>query len=177
MHVDEVTPPERIELVVLPDERESYGPKKKDPNANRIFISARHKEVLELVALGLTNKEIGQKLFISEDTVKTHVRRLMQKTGTGTRVSLVVLAARMGWLEDFDAVKDITVNPRPGAVKVIRIKAKRRISPEQATALAIIAYTTALPTESQQWDKEHTHTRNRWRRIAVAVAQERDVQE
>jgi DNA-binding NarL/FixJ family response regulator len=42
-------------------------------------------EVLELVRQGLTNREIAKSLFISETTVKVHLRHIMDKTGTRTR--------------------------------------------------------------------------------------------
>lgn len=48
-------------------------------------LTAREHEVLRLLAIGLTNAQIGTRLFISQDTVKTHVKRLMKKLGAHTR--------------------------------------------------------------------------------------------
>jgi DNA-binding NarL/FixJ family response regulator len=45
-------------------------------------------EVLELIRHGLTNKEIARALFRSEFTVKTHVQRMLEKTGAKNRVLL-----------------------------------------------------------------------------------------
>ena len=51
-------------------------------------ISIREKEVLKLVALGLTNKEIGEKLFISSHTVITHRKNITAKLGIKTIAGL-----------------------------------------------------------------------------------------
>ncbi|MBY4573360.1 LuxR family transcriptional regulator [Gordonia paraffinivorans] len=48
-------------------------------------LTAREREVLELVALGLTNAQIGARLYISEHTTKTHVKSVMRKIGAANR--------------------------------------------------------------------------------------------
>jgi len=53
-----------------------------------------------IVAQGLSNEEIGQRLFISETTVKTHVTHVLQKLDLRDRVQVVVLAHQTGMLED-----------------------------------------------------------------------------
>ncbi len=50
--------------------------------------------VLELVGLGLSNREIGQMLFISHDTVRTHVKRIHDKCAVEGRARLAVAAYR-----------------------------------------------------------------------------------
>lgn len=55
-------------------------------------LSAREVEMTRLVILGLTNKEIGRRVFLSEDTVKTHLRRTFKKTGAKDRAHLITLA-------------------------------------------------------------------------------------
>jgi DNA-binding NarL/FixJ family response regulator len=59
-------------------------------------LTDREREVLVLVAAGLTNDEIAERLFLSPLTAKTHVSRAMGKLGARDRVQLVVLAYETG---------------------------------------------------------------------------------
>ena len=59
-------------------------------------MTPREREVLALVAAGLTNQEICDRLWLSMPTVKTHVGRLLSKTGSRDRVQLVLFALRTG---------------------------------------------------------------------------------
>ena len=59
-------------------------------------LTSREMEVFRLITQGLSNAEIGQKLFISETTVKTHVTRLLQKLDVRDRAQAIVLAYRTG---------------------------------------------------------------------------------
>jgi len=63
-------------------------------------LTDRELEIFRLIAKGLSNAEIGQQLFISDTTVKTHVTHLFQKLGLRDRVQAVVLAYRSGLVED-----------------------------------------------------------------------------
>jgi len=62
-------------------------------------LTERELEVFRLLARGLSNAEIGQELFISETTVKTHVTHILQKLGLRDRVQAVVLAYQTGVFE------------------------------------------------------------------------------
>jgi DNA-binding CsgD family transcriptional regulator len=59
-------------------------------------LSEREQQVLELTAQGLTNAEIGRKLFVSEETVKSHLRHLLAKLQARNRAHLVALGFRQG---------------------------------------------------------------------------------
>jgi len=55
-------------------------------------ISKREYEVLQQIASGLSNKEIGEKLFLSESTVKTHVSNLLVKLNAKRRTQAIQIA-------------------------------------------------------------------------------------
>ncbi len=62
-------------------------------------LSLREQEVLQLVAQGYSNKEIANQLFISETTVKAHLRTILQKLHARNRTEAVALAVNKGWLK------------------------------------------------------------------------------
>jgi DNA-binding CsgD family transcriptional regulator len=59
-------------------------------------LSEREQQVLELTAQGLTNAEIGRKLLLSEETVKSHLRHLLAKLQARNRAHAVALGFRLG---------------------------------------------------------------------------------
>jgi DNA-binding NarL/FixJ family response regulator len=62
-------------------------------------LTDREREVMALVARGLSNEEIGAQLFMSRLTAKTHVSRILAKLGARDRAQLVVLAYELGLVE------------------------------------------------------------------------------
>jgi DNA-binding NarL/FixJ family response regulator len=83
-----------------------YAKRAKDPGTSPALgeLTEREREVMALVAEGLTNDEIGARLFVSPATAKTHVSRAMVKLGARDRAQLVVFAyesglVRPGWLD------------------------------------------------------------------------------
>ncbi|HEV8549290.1 MAG TPA: response regulator transcription factor [Polyangiaceae bacterium] len=68
------------------------------PAGDPALLSARERAVLDLVAEGLSNRAIGERLGVSEHTAKFHVRSLLDKLGADTRADAVARAARRGLL-------------------------------------------------------------------------------
>ena len=59
----------------------------------------REREVTRLIASGLTNREIGRRIFVSESTAKFHVRNVMRKLGVHSRAQVVYAAGKRGLLD------------------------------------------------------------------------------
>ena len=62
----------------------------------QIGMTPREHEILGLIAGGLSNREIGEKLFVSENTVKTHSARLFDKLGVSRRIQAVQEGRNLG---------------------------------------------------------------------------------
>lgn len=62
----------------------------------QLGITKRELEILELIAGGLSNREIADKLFVSENTVKTHSSRLFDKLGAKRRTQAVQIGKEIG---------------------------------------------------------------------------------
>ena len=67
-----------------------------EPPRRRVDLTERELQVLRGMADGKSNAEIGRELFVSEDTVKTHARRLFRKLGARDRAHAVASAFRAG---------------------------------------------------------------------------------
>ena len=62
-------------------------------------LTARELEVLDLLVAGLTNREIGGRLFISENTAGVHVSNILGKLGASRRTEAATIAHRLGLIE------------------------------------------------------------------------------
>jgi DNA-binding NarL/FixJ family response regulator len=62
-------------------------------------LSTREIEVLDCVALGLSNKQIAETLFVTEQTVKNHMTSVLKKLDVNDRVQAVLYAVKNGWME------------------------------------------------------------------------------
>ena len=67
-------------------------------NRDDLGITQRELEILELIAQGLSNREIAAKLYVSENTVKTHARHVFDKLGAKRRTQAVQLGKEFGLL-------------------------------------------------------------------------------
>ncbi|MBN9186878.1 MAG: response regulator transcription factor, partial [Microbacterium sp.] len=77
-------------------ERAATGLRETSVPSELAELTDRETEVLRLVAHGLTNDEIAQRLFLSRLTAKTHVSRIMQKLHARDRAQLVVIGYESG---------------------------------------------------------------------------------
>jgi DNA-binding CsgD family transcriptional regulator/tetratricopeptide (TPR) repeat protein len=88
----------------LLDEVSSLAPtvasRRSEPSRRDEALTGREDEVLALVALGRSNRDIGRQLFISAKTVSVHVSNLMAKLGASGRTEAVAIARRRGLLPD-----------------------------------------------------------------------------
>jgi two-component system NarL family response regulator len=65
----------------------------------RSNLTARESEILEMLAKGLTNKQIGTALSISENTVRNHVNSIMEKLEVSDRTEAVAVAIQQGIIQ------------------------------------------------------------------------------
>lgn len=85
----------RLENMAISFMEESDGEEKEEQDSQTIYfrframgLTDREAEVARLASLGLSNKEIGQTLYISDTTVKKHMTHILEKTGCGSREEL-----------------------------------------------------------------------------------------
>jgi DNA-binding NarL/FixJ family response regulator len=86
----------------VPVPGESPRPTHPDPpdapptDAESLELSERERQIAGLLVEGLTNKEIAEQLFLSTETIKSYVARILRKLGARNRVQAAVLLARGG---------------------------------------------------------------------------------
>ena len=91
---------ERFGLRALEGKVRALGPVEARPPALPDDLSAREVEVLQLIARGHSNREIGAQLFISEHTAANHVRSILRKTGCANRTDAASYAHRNGLVSE-----------------------------------------------------------------------------
>ncbi len=84
------------EKIVLKEVRVTGPFQRNQARVQVLGITARELEILEAVAAGLSNREIGERLFVSENTVKTHSSHLFEKLGVNRRVQAVIKGRELG---------------------------------------------------------------------------------
>lgn len=93
---------ELLRRLMVADQRiKTVGPAPKDEPASTldILLSPREIQIIKLVAKGLSNKEIAAQLYLSELTVKTHLRNIFKKLEITDRTSAAIIALRDGLFE------------------------------------------------------------------------------
>lgn len=93
--IDEVPMSKEIAFQILKE-----FPQNKSRSKEKIPLSTREIEVLQLVAKGLSNREISEALFISEHTVKTHLKNILSKLHLDNRVQLTSYAFQQGLMNE-----------------------------------------------------------------------------
>ncbi len=91
--VDEVPMSQNMAFRILQEFTQDIKKEEKTP------LSAREKEILQLVAKGQSNRGISECLFISEHTVKSHLKNILSKLHLDNRVQLTSYAYRKGWIQ------------------------------------------------------------------------------
>jgi len=85
--------------------------------AETFGLSVRERGVLAEVVAGRTNREIGERLYISEKTVGVHVGNILAKLGVSGRVEAATVALRLGLVDDLVAHAK---RPRPAGLGLVR---------------------------------------------------------
>jgi len=80
-------------------EESTFDPEKLNDRLTELGMSKREYEVLQKLAEGLSNKEIGEALFVSENTIKTHMANIFSKLNAKRRIEVINIARERGILD------------------------------------------------------------------------------
>jgi DNA-binding CsgD family transcriptional regulator len=94
-------------LISMADSKPESAPPLRAPGAGSRPLSSREREVLGYLAEGLSGAAIAERLVLSPETVRTHVRNAMEKLGASTRSQAVALALETGVIGDVPVEKPV----------------------------------------------------------------------
>jgi two-component system, NarL family, response regulator DevR len=86
---DEAVCPPQFSLSLFQCAARDVGFNFRPPQKTRFGLSRREQQLVGLIRLGLTNKEIGSRLILSEQTVKNHIHRILRKVGATDRLEII----------------------------------------------------------------------------------------
>ena len=95
-------------------------------------LTDREREVLVLVARGMSNGDIAGHLFLSEGTVKTHTKRIFAKLGLHDRTQAAILAYEVGLVRPGEALPQVTAAP---AATPAGVRGRSSRSPREAVPI------------------------------------------
>jgi DNA-binding CsgD family transcriptional regulator/sugar lactone lactonase YvrE len=101
-------------------------------------LTRREREVANLVAQGLTNREIASRLFISERTAESHVEQLRSKLGVRSRSQVAAWVTAQGQRSVTDGGAASTPAPAAGGLKVARIETRAGLARRRGYVVALV---------------------------------------
>lgn len=130
-------------------------------------LSEREKEILQLVAAGLTNREIAQKLTISPNTVKVHLSNIFEKTGVASRTEATLYAIEHG-IVDVPGGEAVASQPKPGLGRQV-IGFWAAIGLLVVVILVMVLF-NAFPSTSAAETQTSADLSERWQQLAPMPA-------
>jgi DNA-binding NarL/FixJ family response regulator len=116
LHQDVLGRPELAQRIIGDLRNRTLG-RARPSRRDLLPLSTREMEVLDCVAQGLSNKEIAQTLYLTEQTVKNHVTSVLRKLDVSDRVQAILFAAKNGWMEVAPPVPRSRPIERAGAIE------------------------------------------------------------